>query len=70
MRYVFTLAVKDVYECIRSKLGYKDEKGDAKVETESAGWFVVFEGNFSLRIGDTKPDIAVGQKVKLTVEPA
>lgn len=70
MRYVFNLAVQDVRENSRIKRGFKDEKGDAKFEMESLGWFIVLEGNVSLRVGDTKPDIVKGQRVKLTVEPA
>ena len=68
MRYVFSLTVQAVYEQINNKRGYKDAAGDSHIITESGGWFVVLEGNFSLRLGDTKPDLVAGQKIKMIVE--
>lgn len=42
---------------------------DATYRRESTGWWVSFEGSGeSLFFGDTKPELDVGDKVKITFE--
>lgn len=68
VRYVHKTKVVKVYESIVNGRGFLDAAGKAVIETYSVGWFIQVEGNFSFRVGDTKPSIKEGQVVDLVLE--
>lgn len=66
--YVIPAKVADVKE--HFKQTYVSGSGDETVfKSESLGWFVRFKGSDEcLYFGDTKPELNIGDKVKITFE--
>jgi hypothetical protein len=66
IRYVFVDRVQRVEEK-RLTVGAKLVDGQAKLFTESAGWYVTF-GNLSFYVGQLEPAFKAGDKVRVTIE--
>lgn len=68
MRYIINSTVRGVTEEFYEK--YISGFGDSAVfERTSKGWFIFLSGSYEkLHLGFDKPDIKVGDKVKITIE--
>ena len=68
-RYVFYSRVTRVFEHNPVVRAYSNSEGDTITETRSFGWFIHLEGSYeALHIGNVKPGLVVGDRVKVTVE--
>lgn len=66
--YVINSKVEDVREHF-SKTHVSGHGADATFRNESLGWYVLFEGSGEcLYFGETRPELSVGDKVKITFE--
>lgn len=74
MRYLYPAKVKKVEqrrELLRArKTGKKldDGKDEVNTEYEDLGWFVTLNIGISLSLGDAKPDLQIGDDVRLVLE--
>ena len=71
MRYVFNCFAKDVKELTTVVRSWKDAAGDVQTEVLSLGWYVTLSlggTDISLSLGEDKPLLAAGDKIKLTLE--
>jgi hypothetical protein len=66
---VFPTKVRVVEERRLAKRAYKDAKGDAVIEYETIGFFLVLEMlRTAIRISDEDPGIAAGAEARLIIE--
>ncbi len=60
-------------EAVRAVVTGKDPgtgKNIYEIERKNIGWFVLFEGSNEWKfLGNEKPNLQVGQKVKIRIEP-
>ena len=72
MRYVFNTKVVKAEERQIAKRGYKDDNGEAHIEYEPLGYFVVLDGfREAFRVGDsleTTMNLPAGSKARLIIE--
>jgi hypothetical protein len=70
IRYVIRTYVENVSEQHRTISVKKDAvTGEMTSETESLGWFIRLRGSQEqLHVGWQKPDLAIGDQVKITIE--
>lgn len=68
MRYIWHSQVKEVYEEYKEINHRKDENGKLTYDTVSTGWWVTSHDNISYPVGTERPEINVGDTVKLTME--
>lgn len=68
IRYVFHTEVTQIEE--RFKPVWKGGVGVAAAfDQVSLGWFAYLKGSYEmLHVGDTKPELKVGDKIKVTIE--
>ena len=59
--------ITKVEERKRVVKGHKNEKGDAVLDEENTGWWIV-SGELSFWVGNEKPDIKEGDLLILSVE--
>lgn len=68
--YAFRSSITKIEEHKRIVRGYKDEHGQAQFEEKSLGWFIHLDGSWeSLGVGAEKPDLNVGQQMKVLLIP-
>jgi hypothetical protein len=68
MRHVYYSRVKEVYEHYREVNHRKDDNGKMTFDRVPNGWWVVTRDNISYPMGSEKPEIAVGDTVKISIE--
>ena len=68
MKIHSTLTVLKIEQRERVVRGFKDAKGDGVLMKESTGWWIVFADNFSIHVGDEKPDVKEGEELIITIE--
>jgi hypothetical protein len=65
----FNTTVKEVLERFRSE-HLRGSGKDAEFERVSIGWWILFKDDFSVWVGETKPQFAKGDKVTISIEKA
>jgi len=65
MKYSFFTTVDEIFHHEPMVRSHRD----GSVVTEDRGWFIRFNGSYeALHVGTEKPEMGVGDRIKLTVE--
>ena len=68
--YSFYSTVDKIEERSKIVSGYKDENGQGITEEKNLGWFIHLAGSReALGVGPEKPDLEVGQSIKVMLMP-
>lgn len=69
MKITIPTTIKKMEYKKRVARAWCDASGDAHTEEEALGWAILLEGSLEwLFVGEEKPDFAVGDKVRITIE--
>lgn len=68
MRYIYFANVVSVTEHFETVSGRKNEQGQVDITHKSLGWFVRVTESSAIHVGMEKPDIKVGDRIKITYE--
>ncbi len=72
MRYVIKTEIVNVEEKTRVVSAHVVDRNmptqRIESERESMGWFVTVTGGASFRLGDKRPQLEVGDKIKVSIE--